>query len=63
MLKAKTRPRDYNLYKKWKGVNDNVTPTNNTHFVFSSKEEEDLFYSYQFDTNEKKALYKKYREE
>ena len=42
------RPRDYELFKKWKGVNESVTPTNNTHFVFSTKEEEDLFYSYQF---------------
>ncbi len=63
MLKTNTRPRDYELYKKWKDVNKSVTPTNNTHFVFSSKEEEDLFYSYQFDTDEKKELYRKYRGE
>ena len=56
MLKTNTRPRDYDLYKKWKDVNKSVTPTNNTHFVFSSKDEEDLFYSYQFDTDEKKEL-------
>ena len=56
------RPRDYELFKKWKGVNESVTPTNNTHFVFSTKDEEDSFYSYQFDTPEKKKLYKEYRE-
>ena len=49
------RPRDYELFKKWKGVNESVTPTNNTHFVFSTKDEEDSFYSYQFDTPEKQT--------
>ena len=43
------RPRDEELYVKWKPKNKTVTPTDNGHFVFSSKEEEDLFYSYQFD--------------
>jgi len=55
------RPRDEDLHKKWKPKNKSVTPTDNTHFVISTKEEEDLFYSYQFDTDEKKKLYKEYR--
>ena len=48
------RPRDQELHKKWKPKNKSVTPTDNSHFVFSSKTDEDLFYSYQFDTDEKK---------
>ena len=55
------RPRDGELYKEWKHKNKTVTPTDNIHFVFATKEEEDLFYSYQFDTEEKKKLYKEYR--
>ena len=48
------RPRDVELYKKWKHKNSTVTHTDNIHFVMATKEEEDLFYSYQFDTEEKK---------
>ena len=55
------RPRDEELYKKWKPKNKSVTPTDNSHFVFSSKAEEEAFYNYQFDTDEKKKLYKEYR--
>ena len=62
MKTLQVRPRDKNLYKKWKGKNDNITPTNNSHFVFSSEEAEQNFYNYQFDTDEKKKKYKEYRE-
>ena len=54
MKSVNVRPRDKNLYKKWKGKNESVTPTNNSHFVFSSEEEEQRFYNYQFDTDDKK---------
>lgn len=52
------RPRDGELYAKWKHKNTSVTPTDNTHFVMATQEEEDLFYSYQFDTDEKKNFIK-----
>ncbi len=55
------RPRDEELHKKWKPLNKNVTPTDNSHFVFSNRQEEEAFYAYQFDTEEKKKLYKEYR--
>ena len=54
MANIVVRPRDEELHKKWKAKNKSVTPTDNSHFVFSTKEEEDLFYSYQFDTDAKK---------
>ena len=54
------RPRDEELHKKWKPLNKNVTPTDNSHFVFSNRQEEEAFYAYQFDTEEKKK-YKEYR--
>ncbi|MDB9821080.1 hypothetical protein OAB92_01950 [Candidatus Pelagibacter sp.] len=37
------RPRDGELYAKWKHKNTSVTPTDNTHFVFATKEEEIYF--------------------
>ena len=63
LKKIKVRPRDQNLKEKWEGYNESVTPTENTHFVFSDPEDEDKFYSLQYDTKEKMERYKKYRSE
>jgi hypothetical protein len=56
------RTRDEWLHKKWKPKNKSVTPSGNSHYVFSNRQEEEDFYSYQFDTDEKKRQYKEYRE-
>ena len=56
------RPRDELLHKKWKPKNESVTPSGNSHYVFSNRQEEENFYSFQFDTEEKKKKYKDYRE-
>ena len=55
------RPRDEELYSKWKPKNKTVA-TDNGHFDFSTTVEEDKFYGYQFDTEEKKREYRIYRE-
>ncbi len=61
MNKIQVRPRDKELFEKWKGKNESVTPTNNSHFIFSTEKEEQDFYNYQFDTDEKRKRYKEYR--
>ena len=57
------RQRDGFLHKEWKekAIKKKVTPGSGTHFVFSTIDEEEAFYSYQFDTEEKKREYKEYR--
>ena len=55
------RHRDEFLHKKWKPKNETVTPAGNTHFVFSDRNEEEAFYAFQFDTEDKIKEYKKYR--
>ena len=55
------RHRDEFLHKKWKPKNETITPAGNTHFVFSDRNEEEAFYAFQFDTEDKIKEYKKYR--